>query len=117
MTKSPVKVLMISLPLAKVLLAWQTHFSEEERREEHANLDIIHPLPLVDQQGLVGVHEPGEVLQPLQPDGDGGDLEQEPAEEHERDEEGRTHGQGNVNTGGSTGDEVAWRGERLLTII
>ena len=27
--------------------------------------DVIHALPLVDEERLVAVHEPGEVLQPL----------------------------------------------------
>ena len=31
----------------------------------NSNLDILHPLPLVDEHGLVAVHEPGEVLEPL----------------------------------------------------
>ena len=71
------------------------------------NLDVIHPLPLVDEHGLVAVHEPGEVLQPLQPDGDGAVLQEQPAEQHEGDEEGWTDSQSYVDIGGSTGDHVA----------
>ena len=40
-------------------------------------LDILHPLPLVDEQGLIAVHEPGEILHPLQVDRDGAVVEEE----------------------------------------
>ena len=70
-------------------------------------LDILHPLPLVDEHGLVAVHEPGEVLQPLQPDRDGAVLEEQTSEQHEGDEEGGTDCQGDVDVRGGTGNHVA----------
>ena len=68
--------------------------------------DVIQALPLVDEERLVAVHEPGEVLQPLQPDGDGAVLEEESPEQHEGDEDRGTDGESNVDAGRSTGDHV-----------
>ena len=70
-------------------------------------LDILHPLPLVDEHGLVAVHEPGEVLQPLQPDGDGAVLEEQPSEQHQGDKDGGANGQSDVDVGSGTGDHVS----------
>ena len=69
-------------------------------------LDILHPLPLVDEHGLVAVHEPGEVLQPLQPDWDGAVLQEQPSEQHQGDEEGGTHGQSDVHIRGCAGNHI-----------
>ena len=72
------------------------------------HLDIVHSLPLVDEERLVAVHEPGEILQPLQPDWDGAVLEEQTAEQHERDEDGGTNCQCDVDIRGSTGDHITY---------
>ena len=68
----------------------------------------LHSLPLVDEQCLVSVVEPGHVLEPVQEPGCGRVVKEEPSEEHQRDDQGRHDGEGEAAGGGpDAGGEVS----------
>ena len=68
-------------------------------------LDLV-ALPLVDEEDLVGVIEPADVLDPRQPRGNQLGVGEEAAEQQEGEDEGGTYRRGNVDVGSQTGYEV-----------
>ncbi len=62
----------------------------------HLAVYVCDPVPLVNGERLVGVVEPGDVLDPGEPDGDGIGVEEEAAEQEQGDHEGRGEGQGKL---------------------
>ena len=87
--------------------------------------DALDPIPLVDHQGGVAIVEPGDVADPGQPDRNAPDkrnmkteiihyghtvlpcVEVEATKEHHGDDEDRSDGEGDVGTGGDTGEEIS----------
>ena len=63
-------------------------------------------LPLVDEEDLVGVVEPADVLDPRQPRGDQLGVGEEAAEQQEGEDEGGAYRGGNVDVWSQTGYEV-----------
>ena len=68
----------------------------------------LHAAPLVDEQRLVAVVEPGHVLEPAQERRRGRLVQEEAAEEHQRDDHGPHDGEREAGGGGAdAGGEVA----------
>ena len=61
---------------------------------------------MVDEEYLVGVVEPADVLDPRQPRGNQLGVGEEAAEQQEGEDEGGTYRRGNVDVGSQTGYEV-----------
>ena len=68
-------------------------------------LDLV-ALPLVDEEDLVGVVEPADVLDPRQPRGNQLGVGEEAAEQQEGEDEGGAYRGGDVDVGSQTGYEV-----------
>ena len=71
-----------------------------------SDLDVLHSFPLVDKESLIAVHEPGQILQPLQVDWDGAVVEEESTKQHERYDEGWANSKGYVKRRSQAGYEV-----------
>ena len=84
--------------------------------------DVLHPGPLVDHQSGVAVVEPGDKLDPGQPDGNTPDsgivasgmrryflpgVDVESTKQHHGDDHDGGDGQGDVDVGSHTGQEVS----------
>lgn len=76
-------------------------------RGRATDLPRLHVRPLVDQQSLVGVPEPGEIRQPLEVDRHGARVQEEAAEQQEGYDHRRAHRQGHRGRGAGAGYQVA----------
>ena len=73
-------------------------------------------LPLVDEEDLVGVLEPADVLDPGQPGGHQLGVGEEAAEEEEWQDEGGANGGGDVDVGCQAGYEVPYINSKYTSI-
>merc|ERR1719347_285553 len=65
-------------------------------------LDALHPIPLADHEGLESIEETGEVLEPHQPHGHTGGVQEEATKEHGGDDDDGSNCKGDVNIRGQT---------------